>query len=54
MVVRWTSTPLRQGLNVISMKWQSLIKRTFDPYRPELHYMRGPGPKWRMKHLELN
>ena len=19
----------------------------FDPYRPELHYMRGPGPKWR-------
>jgi hypothetical protein len=21
----------------------------FDPYRPELHYMRGPGPKWREK-----
>jgi hypothetical protein len=20
-----------------------------DPYRPELHYMRGPGPKWREK-----
>jgi hypothetical protein len=19
-------------------------------YRPELHYMRGPGPKWREKH----
>ena len=19
-------------------------------YRPELHYMRGPGPKWRAKH----
>jgi hypothetical protein len=19
----------------------------FDSYRPELHYMRGPGPKWR-------
>jgi hypothetical protein len=32
--------------------WQSLT----DPYRPELHYMRGPGPKWRAKHagaLEL-
>ena len=26
--------------------WQSLT----DPYRPELHYMRGPGPKWRAKH----
>jgi hypothetical protein len=25
-------------------------KELFDPYRPELHYMRGPGPKWRMKH----
>ena len=22
-----------------------------DPYRPELHYMRGPGPKWRAKHM---
>lgn len=20
------------------------------PYRPEKHYMRGPGPKWREKH----
>ena len=19
-------------------------------YKPELHYMRGPGPKWREKH----
>jgi hypothetical protein len=21
-----------------------------DTYRPEKHYMRGPGPKWREKH----
>jgi hypothetical protein len=21
-----------------------------DCYRPELHYMRGPGPKWHAKH----
>ena len=21
-----------------------------DPYRPERHYMRGPGPKWHAKH----
>jgi len=20
-------------------------------YRPEAHYMRGPGPKWREKHI---
>ena len=27
-----------------------LIRDLSDPYRPERHYMRGPGPKWRMKH----
>ena len=26
------------------------LTAAFDPYRPELHYMRGPGPKWRAKH----
>ena len=29
---------------------RTLMKDLFDPYRPELHYMRGPGPKWREKH----
>jgi hypothetical protein len=26
------------------------FKTLFDPYRPEQHYMRGPGPKWHAKH----
>ena len=26
------------------------LKALFDPYRPELHYMRGPGPKWHAKY----
>jgi len=26
------------------------IRTLADPYRPELHYMRGPGPKWHAKH----
>ncbi|HEV2956354.1 MAG TPA: hypothetical protein VGX95_09555 [Xanthobacteraceae bacterium] len=30
----------------------SLAKDLFDPYRPELHYMRGPGPRWRAKHVQ--
>jgi hypothetical protein len=30
--------------------WLRLCRRCFDPYRPELHYMRGPGPRWREKH----
>ena len=27
-----------------------IMRDLFDPYRPELHYMRGPGPAWRKKH----
>ena len=34
--------------------WQTLTKALFDDYRPELHYMRGPGPKWHEKHAEID
>lgn len=37
-------------LNAIMMGWQRLIRSASDRYRPELHYMRGPGPKWHAKH----
>jgi hypothetical protein len=30
--------------------WLTVTSQLFDSYRPELHYMRGPGPKWRAKH----
>ena len=30
--------------------WRSLKIAILDTYRPELHYMRGPGPKWHEKH----
>ena len=30
--------------------WRTLMRDLFDSYRPELHYMRGPGPKWRERH----
>jgi hypothetical protein len=26
------------------------MRHLTDRYRPELHYMRGPGPKWLEKH----
>ena len=29
---------------------QNLIMDVRDSYRPELHYMRGSGPKWRANH----
>ncbi len=30
--------------------WRQFMARAFNPYRPELHYMRGPGPAWRAKY----
>ncbi len=29
---------------------RDLARAVLDPYRPELHYMRGPGPRWHAKH----
>ena len=29
--------------------FRQFFARAFDPYRPELHYMRGPGPACRAK-----
>jgi len=29
---------------------RNVVRAVLDPYRPELHYMRGPGPKWHAKH----
>ena len=34
--------------------WRQFFVRAFDPYRPELHYMRGPGPAWHAKHKALS
>ena len=38
------------GLDTVARRWRRLSRSLLDPYRPELHYMRGPGPKWREKH----
>jgi hypothetical protein len=50
------------GLSSAALKaWTALVNagRTVlavetRPYRPELYYMRGPGPKWREKHVHWN
>ena len=34
--------------------WLGLTRRLFSGYRPERHYMRGPGPAWRAKHGTLH
>ena len=52
-----SSRTVRLGVKGISEALQFSLKcfrsvriAMFDPYHPELHYMRGPGPKWRAKH----
>ena len=48
MAIRlYEGPPLRVAVRSF---WRSLKSALFDTYRPELHYMRGPGPKWRAKH----
>jgi hypothetical protein len=34
--------------------WRALLPKSALRYRPEAHYMRGPGPKWRAKHSEIS
>jgi len=39
-------------LGEIALFWRQFVVAAFDPYRPEKHYMRGPGPAWRAKHMK--
>jgi len=45
-----TSLRSPRRLDAFGAGWRRLVRTVFDPYRPELHYMRGPGPKWRARH----
>ena len=38
----------REFARAVGELWR-IIGYAFSPYRPELHYMRGPGPKCRVK-----
>jgi hypothetical protein len=38
------------GVGKAFAELRSIFRGLFDPYHPELHYMRGPGPKWHEKH----
>jgi hypothetical protein len=37
-----------KACTAVTDAWRTLLADP-RPYRPELHYMRGPGPKWREK-----
>jgi hypothetical protein len=38
------------GFAAIARFWREFLHAAFNPYHPEQHYMRGPGPAWRKKH----
>ena len=59
--VGWIFQPFRLATDVLFSAigriaaaeiWSRWKNEIFNPYRPELHYMRGPGPKWREKHAQ--
>lgn len=37
-------------LGRLAAAWRRAALALTDPYRPELHYMRGPGPRWHARH----
>jgi hypothetical protein len=42
----------RRACAVVANSCRTLIVE--QTYRPEAHYMRGPGPKWREKHAAIH
>jgi hypothetical protein len=49
-----TRSTLVEQLSAIVRQWRSQLADLFNPYRPELHYMRGPGPRWHARHRQLH
>jgi hypothetical protein len=43
-----------RGRAAVANAWHTAIADQPDKYRPEAHYMRGPGPKWRAKHAQVS
>lgn len=44
--------PRLQRMRAIFAQIRSLVAIVSDPYRPERHYMRGPGPKCRARRTQ--
>jgi hypothetical protein len=40
---------LYERFQTLARTWLASMEPLRDPYRPERHYMRGPGPKHRAK-----
>lgn len=49
LITLTSSLPFRHRLIAFVETWQRFVQMASDPYRPERHYMRGPGPACRAK-----
>jgi hypothetical protein len=47
VVVSYVRSAISSLVTFIGPSWDGPVRK----YRPEDHYMRGPGPKWREKHF---
>ena len=50
LLIALPSAVVMWAIGLTLVRWRLVSTWLFDTYRPELHYMRGPGPKWREKH----
>lgn len=48
--LRGRARPVPSLAEAVVEAWRALVRDLRDPYRPERHYMRGPGPKWHAKY----
>ena len=39
---------------LVARLWRELLRELWSSYWPELHYMRGPGPRWQEKHVAVS
>jgi hypothetical protein len=49
VIARLASAAIEAGV-VLLNSWLAWLPGNANRYRPEAHYMRGPGPKWHEKH----
>jgi hypothetical protein len=45
-----STSPWHWDISFLAKLSRDLFRELRSSYRPELHYMRGPGPRWREKH----
>ena len=49
-IAQLSSLPLPRRVVTLIARCHHLFETVRHPYRPELHYMRGPAPKWHARH----